>query len=116
MILERKVPSASRRPRLCRPGPFTEKAREAMLSFLLLLGGQWIPEPREAEAREVAIVASSELGHAMMPQSEGQPGVEDDASSDVRLGGQTPQFVHYAGGLPRIVNQHPRRMLAEGSE
>src|SRR6266566_3691751 len=78
------------------------------------LGGQWIPEPREAEAREVAIVASSELGHAMMPQSEGQPGVEDDASSDVRLGGQTPQFVHYAGGLPRIVNQHPRRMLAEG--
>lgn len=50
----------------------------------------------------------------MMPQREGQPGVEDDASSDVRLGGQTSQFVHYAGGLPRIVNQHPRRMLAEG--
>jgi hypothetical protein len=50
----------------------------------------------------------------MMPQREGQAGVEDDAPSDVRLRGQAPKFVHDAGGLAWVVNEHPRGVLAEG--
>jgi len=50
----------------------------------------------------------------MMPQGEGEPGVEDDAPPDARLGGQAPQFVHYGRSIARIVKERPRRMLAKG--
>jgi hypothetical protein len=33
----------------------------------------------EAEAGEVGFVARGEFGHAMMPQGESEPGIEDDA-------------------------------------
>ncbi len=50
----------------------------------------------------------------MMPQCEGEPCIEDDAASDVRLGGQESHFVHHCRGIARIVKERPRRVLAEG--
>lgn len=77
-------------------------------------GGQGIPEAGEAKAGEVGFVARGEFGHAMMPQGEGKPSVEDDAASDVRLGGQAPHFVHQGRGIARMVKERPCWMLAEG--
>lgn len=44
-------------------------------------GGQRIPEAGEAEAGEMGFVARGELGHAKMPEREGEPGVEENAAS-----------------------------------
>jgi len=41
--------------------------------------GQGIPEAGESESGEVGFVAGGEFGHVMMPQGEGESGIEDDA-------------------------------------
>ena len=75
--------------------------------------GQRIPNAGEAEAGEVGLIERGKLGHAMMPQGEREPGVEDDAASHVRLASPVPHVVHHAGRVTGIINQFPAWMLAE---
>jgi hypothetical protein len=79
----------------------------------VLRAGQRIPDAGETKASEVGFMARGELGYPVMPQRESESGVENNAATNVRLGGQTPQFVHHTGTFAGIVEQRPGRMLAE---
>jgi len=75
---------------------------------------QRVPHTVEAEAGEMSIIAGRELGHTMMSERQCQPRVEDDSTSDIRLGYQAPDVLHDSRNATRMVDKPPGRVTAKG--